>query len=156
MKKRLRGTAPGEPFVGGEASPDAVAFAGADCVIEAFGAHRARLADRLGAQLTRLAVALALTAERWIEVAPGLASAKRPSLPFQVSRHHAATVGTVSRRGNDGAAVFTQGSPPGNALLRVVRGRVVGRSAAVTVVTRRPLEWLDLEGDPVDGDDAHG
>ena len=59
-------------------------------MIEAFGAYRTRLADRLGAQLPRLAVALALTAERWIEVASGLAPAQRCSLPLQVSRHHAA------------------------------------------------------------------
>jgi hypothetical protein len=57
-------------------------------VIEALGANRTRLAHRLGAEFSRLAVALAFAAERWIEVAPGLAPTQRRSLPLQVSRHH--------------------------------------------------------------------
>src|SRR5215208_5851111 len=67
-----------------EATPDAVALARRDRLLEAPRPDRAGGADRLGALLACQPLTLALAAEGWIEIATGLTTAERRVVPIGV------------------------------------------------------------------------
>src|SRR5262249_54704016 len=138
----------------GEAAPDAVRLADAERVVEALGLHRALVTDRLGLGLAGVALVLALGGGRREEEDRLRTAARGAHLPRPL-RHLDRHGPSRSIRRGDRIPLPCTRQGPKRAVFDLLRPVPPGGAppGPVPVVAGPALLGLDLEHEPLDGDD---